>query len=194
MLSHNNTGMENFTNMSLDLKIFYFFNNLAGQNKWLDYLFIFLAEYLEYFIVFGLLLMILRLKKYNYKEKIRLTVFCIGSAIIARFAVAEAIRFFLHRPRPFLEYAVNQLVYESSYSFPSGHAIFFTALATAAHLVNKKSSLIFFTAAILISLARIITGVHWPSDIAAGFVLGILTALGCKKLMDYLTKPQKKEG
>lgn len=163
--------------MTLDLKIFYFFNNLVGQNKMLDCCFIFLAEYLEYFLIFGFILFLVFLKKYSLKDKIKMGVFGFGSAIFARFVIVEIIRFFVHRPRPFITHFVHQLVQESSYSFPSGHATFYFALATAAYIFNKKMGAMFFLTAAVISVSRIAVGVHYPSDIAIGGLLGIIVSI-----------------
>lgn len=163
--------------MALNLKIFYFFNNLAGQNKILDWCFIFLAEYLEYFLILGFILFLVFLKKYSLKEKIKLGVFGLGSAFFARFVIVEIIRYLIRRPRPFLIHSVHQLVQESSYSFPSGHATFYFALATVAYILNKKLGVIFFLIAAIISVSRIVVGVHYPSDIIAGGLLGIIISI-----------------
>ncbi len=171
--------------MSFDFKIFYFFNNWAGQNEMLDYIFIFLAEYLEYFLILAFFLFLVFWKKYSLKDKIKFGIFGLGSAIIARFVMVEIIRFLVHRPRPFLIEQVHQLVQESSYSFPSGHATFYFALATAVYVLNKKIGAAFFLIAGVISLSRVIVGVHWPSDILAGMFLGIIITILIK---NFLTK------
>jgi len=46
-------------------------------------------------------------------------------------------------------------------------------MATAIFLYNKKWSIGFFIAAILINLSRIVAGVHYPSDIFGGAIVGI---------------------
>lgn len=168
--------------MTIDLKIFYFLNNLAGINKIFDYFIIFLAEYLEYLAVLSFLVLLLLIKKYFLWEKIKIIIFAIGTAIFARVIIAEIIRFFYHRPRPFVIHPAIQLVSESSFSFPSGHAIFFFAFAAAIYSINKKIGVIFYITALIISLARIAAGVHYPSDILGGLLLGILTAILIKKI------------
>jgi undecaprenyl-diphosphatase len=72
---------------------------------------------------------------------------------------------------------------EIGQSFPSGHAAFFFALATAVTLFNKKvhpersrrTGIWLFVGAFLISLARIYAGVHYPSDILAGAAVGVFS-------------------
>ena len=75
-----------------------------------------------------------------------------------------------------MAYAVKQLVSENHCSFPSGHAAFFFALAMAVYFFNKKWGLVFFSAAILMTIARVISGVHYPTDILGGAVIGVATA------------------
>jgi len=66
---------------------------------------------------------------------------------------------------------------DSSYSFPSGHTIFIFALATAVYFFHKKLGYFLYFSGLLIGLARISGGVHYPSDILGGIILGSLTSL-----------------
>lgn len=161
--------------MPIDVKVFYFFNDLAGRWLILDRLFVFFGYYLPYFLVAAFLL-ILYFSKYSRQKKRQIFLITTVSTIISRFGFVSIIRLFYQRPRPFLEYQVNQLIAKNEFSFPSGHAAFFFALAMAVYFYNKKWGAWFFAAAILIVLARIAAGIHYPSDILAGAVIGILTA------------------
>ena len=89
---------------------------------------------------------------------------------------SEIIRFFYHRPRPFITLQVNQLLSENEWSFPSGHSAFFFAMAAAIYFYNKKWGIGFFIAAILMNISRIIAGVHYPTDILSGAIIGGATA------------------
>ena len=73
--------------------------------------------------------------------------------------------------------AVKQLIPESGYSFPSGHAAFYFALSMGVYLYNKKLGAAFFVVSVLMGIARIFAGVHWPADILGGALVGIVTAL-----------------
>ena len=97
------------------------------------------------------------------------------SGVIARYGITELIRHFYNRPRPFAALSdARQLLTDSAWSFPSGHAAFFFAIAMAIYLYNKRWGTWFFIAAILISIARVIAGVHYPSDILVGALVGAL--------------------
>lgn len=166
--------------MALDIQIFHFFNNFARQSRIFDTLVVFLAEYFQYLLVVVFLLL-LYFSGYARSEKIRIFLVTIGSIIVARFGVAEIIRFLYHRPRPFLVLEAHKLISNSDWfysdkewSFPSGHSAFFFAMATAIYLYDKKWGVGFFIAAILMNISRIVAGVHYPSDILGGAVVGIL--------------------
>ena len=97
------------------------------------------------------------------------------------------------RPRPFTiatEIALK-IPQPGEYSFPSGHTMnSFTAAATV-FLFYKKPGIAAFVLAALIAFSRMYLFVHYPTDILAGMVLGIVDALlifrltskkGCVKL------------
>ncbi len=74
------------------------------------------------------------------------------------------------------------LITETSYSFPSGHALGSTVLyGMIAYLLGRhfpQYQRWFYGAAIvlvtLISFSRLYLGVHWPSDVIAGIGIGFL--------------------
>ena len=160
--------------MPIDLKIFYFFNNLAGKWPVFDTAIIFFADYFGYFAAAFFVAMLFLMPFYRDKLKIFLTAAI--SVILSRFIITEIIRFLYCRPRPFMAYAVNRLAEDANCSFSSGHAAFFFALATAVYFYNKKWSAWFFAAAVFITISRVIAGTHYPSDILGGAVIGVLSA------------------
>lgn len=172
--------------MSLDLEIFYFLNNLAGKNPVFDDLTIFFAEYSGYFLILFFLLFLF-FSGFPKRQKIKIFLLAFSSMIIARFGVVSLIRFFYHRPRPFIDYGVNQLIVNDGFSFPSGHAALFFALAAIIYFYNKKLGWAFFAAAFLMGLSRVISGVHYPTDIVAGAIIGIVSAYA----VFYLVKKNK---
>ena len=161
--------------MTLDVQLLYFLNDLTGKSQIFDALTIFLASYLQYILIAAFFLL-LYVSAYSKREKLSLFLPVALSAVIARFGITEIIRFFYHRPRPFLTYQLHQLILENEWSFPSGHSAFFFAMATAIYLYNKKWGIGFFIAALLMNVSRIIAGVHYPSDILGGMVVGIVVA------------------
>jgi len=166
----------------MDFLIFQKINSLAGKYVCLDALAIFFAKYLGYVLVFIVFLFLLK----NRKKYWPMVVTAFASAIFARLIITELIRFVWQRPRPFVENHVNLLLDQTNAAaFPSGHAAFFFALSTAVFLYFKKvyprpkfwwgTVLGFLLASFLISISRVFVGIHWPSDIIAGALVGIFS-------------------
>jgi undecaprenyl-diphosphatase len=94
-------------------------------------------------------------------------------------AVQKALKHGLKRPRPCLAVpGVRNLVsIPDDFSFPSGHtAGAFLAAVQVSSLVPATAAPLFVTAA-LVGLSRIYNGVHYPSDVAAGALLGAASGL-----------------
>lgn len=89
------------------------------------------------------------------------------------------IKTIVDRARPFISNeAIKTIIYKpSGASFPSGHAS--SSFAAAAILLKyyRKKGLFGLAVAILISFSRIYFCVHYPSDVIAGAVEGVLIAL-----------------
>ncbi|MBI2849468.1 MAG: phosphatase PAP2 family protein [Chloroflexi bacterium] len=87
----------------------------------------------------------------------------------------------IERPRPSAD-LVRVLSHERDYGFPSGHAFFaILVLGLLAYLVfinmkNNRLRTIFLVGLIalilLIGASRVYLGVHWPSDVVGGYLIG----------------------
>lgn len=170
----------------MDSYLFFQINQYAGKWAVLDGLAIFFAKYFEYFLLIFLLLFLVK----NFRKYWAMVVLALVSAAVARFGATSLIRHFWHRNRPFIDNHVNLLFnYSNEASFPSGHATFYFALATVVFLKNKKAGILFYLGAFLICLGRVFSGIHWPSDILAGAVIGVIIGwLGSKIAKHYLEK------
>ena len=90
------------------------------------------------------------------------------------------------RPRPDL---VPHLVDVASASFPSGHAtdsaiVYLTLGALVARSVPQRGLRVYILSVailltLLIGVSRVYLGVHWPSDVVAGWTIGAAWALAC---------------
>jgi undecaprenyl-diphosphatase len=107
-----------------------------------------------------------------------------GGAVLAAWASSQATKALYGRPRPDL---VPHEAYVYSASFPSGHstmstAAFLTLAMLVASLESKRRSkaLAYGLAAFVVvgvGFSRVYLGVHWPSDVLAGWCLGAAWAL-----------------
>lgn len=173
---------------SLDLSVFYFLYGLAGNAHWIDICIVFIGKYLLYPLL--LVVAFFMYQAWRTGRTIKLWGYYVAvlGALVARFGVAEAIRLVYHHPRPFVTLHLPHLLTDTSYSFPSGHTIFIFALATGVYRINKKLGWWLYWLGLLIGLARVAGGVHYPSDIAGGAILGVITGLLVHVLWRSLSK------
>ncbi len=108
-------------------------------------------------------------------------------------AVSFALKDLVQRPRPDFVAAVAQT---QTYSFPSGHAFLSavtfltlgTLLARAQHQAEVKIYLLSVAIAItvLVGVSRVYIGVHWPTDVLAGWCAGASWAILCWLIAERL--------
>lgn len=83
----------------------------------------------------------------------------------------------MQRARPFLDDPNIALLIPAplNTSFPSGHTATAVAIACAIFYVNRTAGLVAFTLAAFIAFGRIAAGVHHPTDILGGALVGVLS-------------------
>ena len=120
--------------------------------------------------------------KRRYSDGIRFTIVCAGGVLIN-----QVMKLFFAKPRPKLW---HRLITETSFSFPSGHAVGsmvvygFIAYILAKEMQQHKH-IIYATASLLIiaiGLSRLYLGVHYPTDIIAGYGIGFIWLITCMKV------------
>lgn len=115
-----------------------------------------------------------------------------GTVLAAQLS-SEVLKTFYDRPRPTL---VPHGSFVYTQSFPSGHsalsAAVFLTLATLIASVEKRagSKILIYVLALLVTVAvgfsRVYLGVHWPSDVLAGWSLGAIWALGAWIVLEWM--------
>lgn len=108
----------------------------------------------------------------------------LGASLVGASLINAALKAILNRPRPEV---VPHLTFVANASFPSGHAMISTAvyltlgimLAETQARASARAYLVGFAGllVVLIGCSRIYLGVHWPSDVVAGWCFGALWAL-----------------
>lgn len=112
-----------------------------------------------------------------------------GVSVVGATALTTLLKYAVHRPRPFVTYPdLEPLVGEGSPAFPSGHTTEAFAFATALSLSYPKWYVIVpsYAWAGAVGYSRLHLGVHYPSDVLVGAVVGAGTALLTHKLNQRL--------
>ncbi len=165
-------------------QIFFFFYNLAHRSEFFDNFVVFIAHTFPYIVILlaGIFLLVHHdvLPSKNpfkiFAQRWKEIVLVFFSGIFA-WCISQILKLLIHTSRPVVEFQnVVSLIQKNDFSFPSGHATFYMALAFAIFFSHKKAGYVFIFFALLIGIARIVAGVHFPIDILGGFILGILTA------------------
>ena len=93
------------------------------------------------------------------------------------------------RPRPFVTHTdlTALLVPEDPWSFPSGHTLSSFAAASALYFFHHKTGFLAFLLAAAIAFSRLYASVHYPTDVLAGAVIGVLCGIIAAWLTDRVT-------
>lgn len=179
---------------SIDVSLFDFLNHTIS-NPFFDNFFVFITNVKHWYIAYIILWLILFFKGGKIG---RLASFVIILLIISSDQLSSSIlKNIFERIRPCNALDdVNILVNCSgSFSFPSSHAVNNFAVAFYFYRLFPKLKWALFVTAALAALSRPYVGVHYPSDIIAGAIIGIfigqIFALITYKINDYLNKKSK---
>lgn len=163
-----------------DRDLFVFLNNLSPE--WMDAFWILVTD-IKTWIPLFLLIFYLFIKAYGFKKGLlvhllffTVTIVNVGLMLLTKQLVARL------RPNnlPELAELIKTLQSPASFSFYSGHASNSFVMTVFVVLVLRKKYpwgvYLFFAFPILFTLSRLFIGVHFPSDLLVGAVIGSLLA------------------
>jgi len=111
------------------------------------------------------------------------------------FVLTEGLKYAVHRPRPFVTYPDIQ-PYETftDHSFPSGHTSFAFCAATSLSICYPRWYVVApaYLWAAAIGYSRLDLGVHYPSDVLAGAIVGVGSSWLAYKGTRWLQKKHPK--
>lgn len=115
------------------------------------------------------------------KKETRPITFILFSAVLLSAGITWIIKEIIDRPRPYIELgltAADMLIRtDPTVSFPSGHTATAFTTATVVARYFKKWAIPALFLACLAGLSRIYLLVHYPSDVVAGALIGIMSAV-----------------
>lgn len=134
-------------------------------------------------------------------HKVRGAAWTLPIAVVGAGLIIQGIKVVFHRPRPTL---FTPLVKESGFSFPSGHSLIAMVVYGLIgyfimHLVKSRAARIavaVITALIVLSIgvSRVYVGVHNPTDVLAGWTIGVPWLITCMGLHEVLSRRFAKAG
>jgi len=180
---------------SIDLAIFYFFNHTISA-VFLDKLFSTITNVNNWYVTYIILLGISFVKG---GKKGKLAVIGVLLLIVATDQTGyRLLKEYFARPRPcnVLTDVLTPLGCTGSFSFPSNHALNNFAAAMFFYKLFPKLKWVLFIGASLVAISRVYLGLHYPSDILGGAIIGIafgyLFAAGVLFLEKYLNDKKLK--
>lgn len=119
----------------------------------------------------------------NNKKTVVLSV--ISNALVN--TVIKLIDMLYFRPRPFAMLPTHLLFYMPTVSsFPAVPAAVVFAIGSSVYIYDKKNGLFVLTIAAIYSLTRVVVGIHYPSDIIVGGIMGILCSYLLAKIPNFI--------
>lgn len=160
---------------SYDLRLYLELYNLGLNHPTIESLYYFFAKY-------GILIFFLSFIYLIWRTRINALICSMLSMAIA--GIIDLIIYISwQRPRPFVAHAdvvapeTSKFTVDIS-SFPSSHTYIAFAIATSIFLYgHKKLGTFLFIIAILVAISRIGAGLHYPSDVIGGAMLGIFSGI-----------------
>ena len=97
------------------------------------------------------------------------------------------------RPYEVVEGLVLLIEKQRDYSFPSGHTCAsFAAAGVYWRMLPKKFGIPLVILAAMIAFSRLYVGVHYPTDVLAGLLIGLFAAWAARHMQKYVRSHRKK--
>lgn len=175
---------------SIDTSLFRAINS-GETHAWLDAFFITISttKFALPFYVVGLVGMIVVGVRNRTSIEGKKYLWTAGLLVVTITLIDKASHYLLkeviQRPRPYLTLTdVHQLVGSGGGSFPSNHAMNTAAMAVILGWCMPRIRPYAWLYAALAAFSRVYCGVHYPSDVVAGMLIGALAGYGVTRLAD----------
>jgi undecaprenyl-diphosphatase len=166
---------------SFDNTVYHAINGLAGHNVLLDDVMKFFAQYALEIYAMMFIMAWFSMPKREFEQRHGLILS--GIAGIAALVINVIIAHIYPRSRPFTVLPhgdYTQLIpHAADSSFPSDHSSGSWAFAAGSwNRTPRWTQIVFTVVALVVMFARVYVGVHWPTDVLASVVVGIVAGRG----------------
>lgn len=128
-------------------------------------------------------------------RRVRGAAWTLPIAVIGAGIIIQGVKLFIQRPRPSF---FAPLLHEAGFSFPSGHSLIAMVVYGllgyfALHLFRNEAArlavrIVTVLAVFLIGVSRVYVGVHYPTDVLAGWTAGVPWLVACLALHEVLAR------
>ena len=170
---------------------FLLFLQNAVRNPILNTIMIFITSLGDEGMIWIAATIVLLIPKKTRKVGAMSAVALLGSLLINNYLLKNLVQ----RPRPFVTFKEIQILIPtpSEFSFPSGHTSSSFAAATVFYrFLPKKFGIPSLVLAGLIGFSRLYVGVHYPTDVLAGVIMGVLLSYMAQFLVEFCVVKLKK--
>lgn len=162
---------------SIDHSILKFVNETT-ENPFFDFLMPFVTDlHLNRWFAIPVLVILFAYYVYRFKKKSFAVILFLILALSASDFTGGRIKRIVERPRPFQNnelHVTQRSPASQNTSFYSNHASNNFTFAMYSSLIFPEAKIFYFSIAALISYSRVYNGVHYPSDVLAGTIAGLI--------------------
>ena len=129
-------------------------------------------------------------------RKVRGAAWTLPIAVVGAGVIIQGVKLFVQRPRP--QPFLQPLIHETGYSFPSGHSLIAMVVYGligyfALHLFKNHAARLLvriLTVLVVFSIgaSRVYVGVHYPTDVLAGWTAGVPWLIACLALHEVMAR------
>jgi undecaprenyl-diphosphatase len=158
----------------VNINFFRMINDLGKQQTYLNPAFVFIAEYMVFFLALAVIVF-----WFTRINKNRMMVICGTMTFIFAEIIGKVAGKIHSNNQPFAELSnVNKLIEKAvDNSFPSDHTILFFSFCVTFCLFSKKWGYLWVVLAFLVGISRVWVGVHYPADVIVGAFISTVSAL-----------------
>lgn len=164
----------------------------GSKTPWADPFFLALSYWFFYLVLAAVFVRIFwkiaMAKSFIEKKKFFLEGLVLIFSVLITWIVVTLVKALVAAPRPFEVIDGIRTLHSSGLgdSFPSGHTAMAAAIAGAIKPYHHRAGMLLILFALLVGISRVYLGVHFPIDVIAGFLIGLVIADLVRKVLRML--------